>query len=86
MKKLIAMLLVLCFSVAAITAFAEEADEKTYAEEHPGVLVFDSYWVSGDAQVRIDAGHTDGGYEMVIVEMTGENTFNSWEYLLIYDE
>ena len=86
MKKLIALLLVLCISAAAITAFAEGTVEKTYADEHPGVLAFDSYWVSGDANIRIDAGHTDDGYEIVVVEMTGENTFNSWEYLLTYDE
>ena len=86
MKKLIALLLVLCFSVTAITAFAGEAAEKTYADEHPGVLAFNSYWVSGDAKIRIDAGDTDDGYEIVVVEMTGENTFNSWEYLLSYDE
>ena len=86
MKKLIALLLVLCFSVAAMTAFAEESAEKTYADEHPGVLAFNSYWVSGDAQVRIDARDSDDGYEIVAVEMTGEKTFNSWEYLLTYDE
>ena len=86
MKKLIALLLVLCFSVAAITAFGEEAPEKTYADEHPGVLAFNSYWVSGDAKVRIDARDSDDGYEIVVVEMTGEKTFNSWEYLLEYDE
>ena len=86
MKKLIALLLVLCVSAAAMTAFAEEDAEKTYVDEHPGVLVFDSYWVSGDAKIRIDAGHADDGYEIVVIEMTGENTFNSWEYLLTYDE
>ena len=62
------------------------AGEKAYWEIHPGVLAFDSYWVSGDAQIRIDAHHTDGGYEILVVEMTGESTFNSWEYLLTYDE
>ena len=61
MKKLIALLLVLCVSAAAMTAFAEEDAEKTYVDEHPGVLVFDSYWVSGDAKIRIDADHTDDG-------------------------
>ena len=86
MKKLIALFLVLCLSVAVMSAFAEEGAEKTYADEHPGVLAFDSYWVSGDAKVRIDAGHTDDGYEIVVTAMTGENTFNSWEYLLTYDE
>ena len=86
MKKLIALLLILCLSAAAMTAFAGEDAEKTYADEHPGVLAFDSYWVSGDAKIRIDAGHTEDGYEIVVIEMTGENTFNSWEYLLTYDE
>jgi hypothetical protein len=86
MKKLIALLMVLCLSVAAMTAFGEEAAEKTYADEHPGVLTFNSYWVSGDANIRIDARDADEGYEIVVVEMTGEKTFNSWEYLLEYDE
>ena len=86
MKKLIALLLVLCLSVAAVTAFGEEAAQKTYADEHPGVLAFNSYWVSGDAKIRIDARDADDGYEIVVVEMTGEKTFNSWEYLLTYDE
>ena len=85
MKKLFAILTALCLILSA-AAFAEEPAEKTYADEHPGVLAFDSYWVSGDAKVRIDAGHTDGGYEIVVTEMTGEKTFNSWEYLLTYDE
>ena len=73
-------------NTADSTGDASETGEKTYREEHPGVLSFDSCWVSGDAQVRMDAYHTDGGYEIRIVEMTGENTFNSWEYLLTYDE
>lgn len=85
MKKLLGMLFILCLVLSSAAA-AEEAGEKTYWEEHPGVLAFDSYWVSGDAQIRIDAHHTDGGYEILVVEMTGENTFNSWEYLLTYDE
>lgn len=81
------MLLALCLVLGCgLGCLAEEAAEKTYSELHPEVLAFDSYWVSGDAAVRIDARHTEGGYEMNIVEMTGENTFNSWEYLLVYDE
>ena len=85
MKKLLTVLLALCL-VLATAAFAEGSEEKTYSEEHPGVLAFDSYWVSEDARVRIEAHHTDGGYEILAVEMTGGNTFNSWEYLLTYDE
>ena len=85
MKKLFTAIMALCLILSA-AAFAEETENKAYREEHPGVLAFDSYRVSGDAQVRIDAYHTDGGYEILVVEMTGENTFNSWEYLLTYDE
>lgn len=85
MKKLFAVLTALCLILAA-AACAGEAAEKTYADEHPDVLAFDSCWVSGDAQVRIDACHADDGYEIVVVEMTGDSTFNSWEYLLEYDE
>ena len=85
MKKLFAILTALCLILTA-AAFAEESAEKTYADEHPGVLAFNSYWVSGDAQIRIDARDSDDGYEIVVTEMTGENTFNSWEYQLTYDE
>ena len=85
MKKTIAVLAALCL-VLTTAALAGESAVKTYADEHPGVLAFDSYWVSDDAQIRIDAGHTDDGYEIVVTEMTGEDTFNSWEYLPEYDE
>ena len=85
LKKLLAILSALCL-VSAAAVSAEEAGETPYWQEHPGVLAFDSFWVSADAQVRLDGRHTDGGYEMLAVEMTGENTFNSWEYLLVYDE
>ena len=85
MKKIFIILTALCMILAS-AAFAEETEEKAYWEEHPGVLAFDSFWVSGDAQIRIEGHHTDGGYEINVVEMTGENTFNAWEYLLTYDE
>ena len=38
MKKLIALMLVLCFSVAAMTAIAEEAPENTEAAAEPTYL------------------------------------------------
>ncbi len=79
--SVLVLALTLCFSV-----FAEESPEMTYAEMHPDVLAFDSYWVSGDGTVRIDSNATEGGFEMLIVEMTGDTAFNSWEYLLTYDE
>ena len=85
MKKLFAAIMALCLILSG-TVFSEETESKVYWKEHPGVLTFDSYWVSGDAQIRIDAHHTDGGYEILVVEMTGDNSFNSWEYLLTYDE
>ena len=54
MKKWIAMLLALCLVLGCgLGCLAEEAAEKTYSELHPEVLAFDSYWVSGDAAVRI---------------------------------
>jgi len=85
MIKLFAVMTALCL-ILTTTAFAGEDAGKTYADEHPGVLAFDSFWVSGDGHVRIDAGHTDGGYEIAVAWMTGGNTFTSWEYLLTYDE
>ena len=69
-KKIIIILTTLCLILAS-AAFAENVGGKPYWEDHPGVLAFDSYWVSGDAQVRMRGSHTGGGYEMQVVEMTG---------------
>ncbi len=76
MKKFFAVLMALCMLLCA-SAFAEESDAE--------VPAFSSYWVSGDAQIRILISPMDYGYELLVQEMTGENTFNSWEYLLLYD-
>ena len=87
MKKLFAILLVLILAMCA-AAFAEEEEEEwvPFPELHPEAKAFESYWVSGDAQVRINAFCRDDCFEMIIVEMTGEDTFNSWEYIMNYDD
>ncbi len=85
MKRICLLLTALVLALAmGTTAFAEEAG-KNYAELHPEVRQFLSYWVSGDGTIRISAAAAEEAVEMVIIQMTGENTFTSWEYVLTYN-
>ncbi len=85
MKKLFAVLLVLVMALSA-AAYAEEEEWVDFPVRHPDARAFDSCWVSGDAMVRIDAFCRLDGFEMNIVEITGDETFNAWEYIMDYDE
>ena len=85
MKKLFAILLVLALTVCA-AAFAEEEEWVDFADLHPEARSFDSYWVSGDAQVRVNGFCRSDAFEMIIVEMTSDRTFNAWEYIMTYDD
>ena len=87
MKKLFAALLSLMIAAAACAmACAEDEEWIDFPDRYPGARAFESYWVSGDAQVRIDAFCRLDGFEMNIVWMTGEHTFTAWEYIMTYDE
>ncbi len=89
MKKLWAMMLALALAPAVcVSAFAEAEDTEwvDFPVLHPEALAFESNWVSGDAMIRINGFCRLDAFEMHIVEMTGENTFNSWEYIMDYDD
>lgn len=86
MKKIMAMLLALALGLSCAFAMAEDAEEKTYAQEHPGVMRYDGYWVSEDALTLIEIGVRLDGVEMVIYRTPGQKEFTSWEYLLTYDD
>ena len=67
MKKLMAILMVMAMLLSLSAAALAEAEEVPESEgwsdetwvdfpvQHPDALAFDSYWVSGDGMVRIDA-------------------------------
>ncbi len=79
MKKLIALLLVLCFSVAAISALAED-DMRDYIEDHPEAAAYVSAWVAENGDWRVEVFDEDGGLKMMIVHRLGDNKEDIWEY------
>ena len=89
MKKFFAMMLALAMMLTVcMYAFAEteEAEWVDFPDLHPEALAYESDWISGDAMIRINGFCRLDGFEMHVVEMTGDNTFNSWEYLMTYDD
>lgn len=87
MKKLISLLLALTLVLSLSAAPAEEESEWVdFADRYPEAKAFDSFWVSGDGQVRINAFCRLDGFEMIIEWMTGDDTFTYWEYLMTYDQ
>ena len=86
MKKTLAALLALALVLSCAFAMAEGSEEKTYAQEHPGVMKYDGYWVSDDMLTLIEIGVRLDGVEMLIFRTPGKKEFTSWEYLLTYDD
>ena len=86
MKKMMAILLALALMLNCALVMAENAEEKTYAEEHPGVMNYDGYWLSEDESTLIEIGVRLDGVEMLIYRTPGQKEFTSWEYLLTYDD
>jgi chemotaxis protein histidine kinase CheA len=63
-----------------------EAPAAKYADEHPGVVAFDSIWVTDDGAAVVNLGVRTDGVEVVVVKKTGEKEWLSWEYLPAYDD
>ncbi len=84
MKRIMAILLALV--LICTFAMAENLEDKTYAQEHPGVMNYDGYWISEDASTLIEIMVRLDGVEMVIYKTPGQKEFTSWEYLLTYDD
>ncbi len=79
MKKLIALLLALCLSVAAIAALAED-DMVDYLDEHPEAAAYVSAWVADNGDWRVEVFNEDGGLRLMIVHKLGDNKEDVWEY------
>lgn len=81
MKKLIALFLMLCLSVTAMAALAEEEDDIAfYLDDHPEAAVYVSAWVADDGNWRVEVFAEDGGLKLMIVHKLGDNKEDVWEY------
>ncbi len=82
MKKLIAMILVLCLSLAAAAAFAEDEEYGFYTDDYPEALAYVSTWVAEDGDWRIEVYDEDGGIKPMVVHRLGDNKEDVWEYAM----
>ena len=85
MKKIIALFLVLCFSLAAAAVLAED-DIGYYLDDHPEAIVYESTWIAGNGDWRIEVYGEDGGMKLMAVHRLGDNKEDIWEYSAALDE
>ena len=79
MKKLFALLLVLCCSIVSMTVLAEE-EMGNYLDDHPEAAAYVSTWIAEDGDWRIENYDEDGGIKVMIVHRLGDNREDVWEY------
>ena len=79
MKKLISLFLVLCFTVAAMAAYAED-EIGYYPDEYPEAQPYVSTWVAEDGDWRIEVYAEDGGIKPMSVHRLGDDKEDIWEY------
>lgn len=80
MKKFIAVFLVLCFSVTAMAAAAEDDVIGYYLDDHPEAAVYVSAWVAENGDWRVEGHSEDGGLKLMVVHKLGSNKEDIWEY------
>ena len=80
MKKLIALLLVLCVTLGVAAAFAEDEDIVNYVDEHPEAAAYVSAWVADDGNWRIEVFDECDGLKLMAVHKLGDNKEDVWEY------
>ena len=79
MKKLLALVLILCIFLMSFMAAAEE-EYGFYADDNPEAAPYVSTWVAEDGYWRIEAYDEDGGIKLRIVHVLGDNKEDIWEY------
>ena len=87
MKKLLAMLLVLCLTLTAVSVFAEdeyegEDDIGYYPDEYPESKAYINTWIAEDGDWRIEVYGEDGGIKPMIIHRLGDNKEDIWEYAM----
>ncbi len=85
MKKIAALILALCLSIAAFSALAED-EIGFYTDEHPEAMAYVSTWVAEDGYWRIEVYDEDGGLKLMIVHTLGDNKEDIWEYSALLDD
>ncbi len=85
MKKLFALLLALCLSIAAVAAFAED-EIGDYLAGHPEAAVYVSSWVAENGDWRVDCFNEDGGIKVGVIHRLGDNREDVWEYSTDIDQ
>lgn len=85
MKKLISLLLVLCLSIAAVAALAENG-AGNYLDSCPEAAPYVSTWVAEDGDWRIDSFAEDDGIRLMVVHNLGDNRKDLWEYAAAMSE
>ena len=71
MKKLLALVLVLCIFLMSFMAAAEE-EYGFYADDNPEAAPYVSTWVAEDGYWRIESYDEDGGIKLRIVHVLGD--------------
>ena len=79
MKKLFALILILCLSFAVLAAPAEEA-AGDYLDIYPDAAVYVSTWIAENGEWRIEAYGEDDGVRVMVVHRLGDNLEDIWEY------
>ena len=77
MKKIAALILALCLSIAAFSALAED-EIGFYTDEHPEAMAYVSTWVAEDGYWRIEVYDEDSGLKLMIVHTLGDNKEDIW--------
>ena len=79
MKKLFALFLIVCLSLSAVCAFAED-DSVDYLDSHPEAAGYVSVWTAEDGEWRIESFDEDGGIRVAVIHRLGDNKEDVWEY------
>jgi len=85
MKKAMAILTALVLALGLGCTFAM-AEEDSVPPSTPEMKAYESAWISEDGRTMVWIGRQDEGFQIEAVQMTGEDTFTSWEYLSMFDE